>query len=206
MTAPRRGSSDSVDSPIEVPSPSVSVAIRSPRGGLEAAEAESNESAQPGPRKKTTVLPGRGGSRLHDRRPARIRQAQQPADLSNASPAASSTGLPRRRAGTAGGRSSSTRKVCPPETINATRREERLRHLASLVCEPRPRTDGPSRWFDRNKGLAVDVGNVLAKLMPTSSEPASPGPLVTANGGNVVPADSRLRPSASSRTGYDQRR
>ena len=56
------------------------VGDRAPRGGLEAAEAEVAAVAQPGPR-EAAVVPGGAGGGGHDGRAARIRQAQQPADL-----------------------------------------------------------------------------------------------------------------------------
>ena len=51
-----------------------------PRGGLQAAEREVERVAQPGAR-EAPVMARRSSGRGHDRRAARIRQAEQPADL-----------------------------------------------------------------------------------------------------------------------------
>ena len=99
----------------------------------------------------------------------------------------------------------STRNVCPPDTTSATSGNGGTSRSASPGSVSQPAYTWPSRWFTGTSGLPCAQASVLAKLMPTSSDPASPGPYVTATPSTsamVTPAVAR----ASSSTGTIQRR
>src|SRR3990170_1692787 len=64
----------------------------------------------------------------------------------------------------------------------------------------------PSRWFTATRGRSWRKASVLAMVSPTRSEPASPGPKVTAMASTSPASCSPARAIASSRTGSIQRR
>jgi len=64
-------------------------------------------------------VPGRPGRGFHDRRPARVRQAEQPADLVERLAGRVVHGLAEQPVLQVIA-AISTRKVCPPDTIRAT--------------------------------------------------------------------------------------
>ena len=109
-----------------------------------------------------------------DGRPARIPEAQQPADL-----------VERLARGVVDGRPEQPVVEVVPhldeERVAAghdqgDQRERRAPPSASPGSSSQPAYTWPSRWLTGTSGLPWAQASVFAKLMPTSSDPASPGP------------------------------
>ena len=111
------------------------------------------------------------------------------ATLSNASPAASSMVAP---SGSISPVTSVTRSrlECPPETSSARQGS------GSGPCSSWSTATWAARWLTPYNGLPSERASDFAAATPTSSAPASPGPLVTAMAStswSAIPAVSHAR-------------
>ena len=144
-----------------------------PRRGLETGEAEIIRVTEPGPR-EDPIAGGGGLRRALDRRSARVTEAEQPPDLVERLARSIVDGLAEQPVG-------QVVAHLGEEGVAAghDERDERERRLGvlGLVRVEQPRgVDMPSRWFTPTSGLSWTQARAFAKLMPTSSDPASPGP------------------------------